>query len=160
MFIVSHFSVPFYSYFLTNRFVKSHDNNKSLFITSFLVGMTGIIPDLINFHLTLAARHNSISHTIWFPLLFFIICSGVILTIKTIRNSLIFWLPFAISTHLFLDGISGGIRLFFPHTSIIGKYYLMPAWWGITDICFFLLLIVTYRISFKENRMIKAEQYN
>ena len=159
MFIVTHFSIPFLSYFTANRYLRIHDSKKFLLLYSSIVGIAGVLPDLINIHITLTARHNSITHTLWSPLIIFFLCSMIVLRFKKIPRVLIFWIPFAISTHLFLDGISGGIKLLYPSPMIIGNNYINTSWWGISDACFLSLLLFIFRFYLRKPLQ-KAEQYN
>ena len=158
MFVVTHFSIPFFSYFTVNRYLKSNDDKKSLLIHSSIVGLTGITPDLISFHISLVARHNSIVHTVLSPLMTLCVCAVLVLLFKKIPRSFVFWLPFSILTHLFLDGLSIGIKLLYPSPLIVGDYYISPAWWGISDTCFLSLLYLLYKINHR-NPLQKAEQY-
>jgi len=159
MFVITHFSVPFFSYYVSNRYLKTHESNKSLFVNSCFVGLAGLIPDFTDIHISLTARQNSFSHTIWSPALVLILSTIAVLLIKRIPKAFIFWLPFAVLIHLFLDGISGGIKIFYPSHILVGKYFISPLWWGVSDACFLSLLYVTYKKTFNKYPH-KAEDYN
>ena len=158
MLVVTHFSIPFFSYLIAENGLKNLRNRRTILVQSCIVGVSGIIPDITNIHFTLSARHDSLSHTVWSPLVMFVLTIlATVFFFKSLK-SFIFWLPFAVSIHLFLDAISGGIRLFYPSSDIIGKYYISPALWGLSEVCFLLLLFVTYKYNFKNSPQ-KAEHY-
>jgi len=150
MFIVTHFSIPFYGHLLFYRHFSRERINTTPYIYSIIIGTAGILPDLTSIHISLAARHNALSHTIWAPL-FLATAVGILLLFqKNLAKSFLFWLPFAVVIHLFLDALSGGIRLFYPTVMIVGAYYIHPAWWGVFDTCFISLLLYTYRFLQKK----------
>lgn len=140
---VTHFAIPFYSYYLIDRRLNNRENKKECLIHSSIVGLTGLLPDLFSIHVTLSARHNSISHTILATLLTFLLCS-IFLFFKQIPNRYILWFPLAISMHLFLDSLSGGIKLLYPSESIFGSYILKTYMWVFSDVFFLSLLYLTY----------------
>ncbi len=160
MFIVTHYSIPFYSYYFCNRRLISHDTRKSLLIYASIAGLAGILPDLTNIHISLSARHNSLFHTIWGPLITLALTVLLLCSVKGLRKSLLFWIPFGAFIHLVLDGISGGIRLLYPSPQIFGTYYVAPQWWFVLDGCFLLLLCITYRFDAYKSRLQQAETYN
>ncbi len=158
MLAFTHFSIPFYSHFLPSRWLGTYGNKRSLCLHSCLIGIAGLLPDFFSIHVTLTARHNSLSHTILAPVIIAFICT-IFWLLKRIPGHFIFWLPFAVSTHLFLDAISGGIRLLYPDEYILGSYIIIPNLWVVCDVFFLLLFYATYRYNFK-NTAQKAEQYN
>ena len=46
MLIVTHFAIPFYSYYLTDRFLKKYKDKKELFLYSCVIGLAGLTPDI------------------------------------------------------------------------------------------------------------------
>jgi hypothetical protein len=157
MLVFAHFSVPFYSYYFTDRLLKNYKNERELFVYSSVVGFTGIIPDILGIHLTLASRHNSFSHTLLAPLIAFLV-SGLLVYFQQIPKRFLLWFPLAVSLHLFLDALSGGIRLFL-FGEIIGSNMIESYLWGFFEIFFFSLLIITYKHDMKKS-VKKAEYYN
>ncbi len=159
MLIFTHFSVPFFSYILTDKFLNKHDKNSKT-KHSIIAGTAGLIPDLLNIHATLTARQNSYSHTIWTVLLCILISLFVVIKFKNIHKSFIFWIPYAVTTHLFLDAISGGIKPLYPVNFLLGDYFIAPHLWIISDICFILILISMYKKQSRKNRVVNAEFFN
>lgn len=150
MLIITHFSVPFYSYFITSRCLNNSSDQNSVLLNSTIVGIVGLLPDLLNVHVTLSARHNSFSHTIWLPILIFFVYSIPCVIKETLPRRFIFWFPFAVLLHLFLDIVSGGVRFFYPSPSIIGKYLIPPHMWVLLDVFFLSLIVVTYKSCYKK----------
>ena len=157
MLVVAHFSVPFYSYYFTDRLLKKYKNERELFVYSSLVGFAGMSPDILGIHLTLSARYNSFSHTFLAPLTALLL-SVLLVYFQQIPKRFLLWFPLAVSTHLFLDALSGGIRLF-PSGGIIGNDMIATYLWGFFEIFFFSLLIITYKHDMKKS-VKKAEYYN
>ncbi len=157
MLIVTHFAVPFYSCYLTDRFLKKYKDKRKIFFYSCVVGLAGLTPDIFRIHLTLSARHNAFSHTAFFPLIALVISIIVVFFLK-LPKRFILWIPLGVITHLLLDTISGGIRLF-PSGNVIGNSMIKPSFWGFFEIFFFCLLTLTYKHDVRK-KVKKAEYYN
>jgi hypothetical protein len=157
MLIVTHFSVPFYSYYLTDRLLKKYKDKKKLFLYSCVVGLAGLTPDIFRAHLTLSSRYNAFSHTAFAPLIALVVSVLAVLFLQ-IPKRFLFWIPVAVTTHLLLDAVSGGIRLF-PSGEIIGNSMIKFSFWGFFEIFFFSLLVITYKHDIKKS-VKKAEYYN
>jgi len=81
-----------------------------------LVAASGVLPDLLNPHLSLAARFSSWSHNL-FAFGGFTAILLVMLWIKrprTLSSRLVMLMSLAYLGHLFLDGISGGVACLYP----------------------------------------------
>jgi hypothetical protein len=157
MLIVTHFAVPFYSYYLTDRFLKKYRNKKDLFLYSCVIGLAGLTPDIFRAHLTLQSRYNAFSHTVFAPMIALFVTMLAVFFVGMPKRFL-FWIPFGVTTHLLLDAISGGIRLF-PGGEIIGNSMIKFSFWGFFEIFFFSLLFITYKHDIR-NSVKKAEDYN
>jgi hypothetical protein len=157
MLIVTHFAVPFYSYYLTDRLRKKYKDKRELFLYSCIIGLAGLTPDIFRAHLTLSSRYNAFSHTAFFPLIALVISIIVVFFLR-LPKRFILWIPLGVMTHLLLDAISGGIRLF-PSGDIIGNNMIKLSSWGFFEIFFLSLLIITYRHDIRK-KVKKAEDYN
>jgi hypothetical protein len=104
-----------------------HTERRGFYREAGIVALGGALPDLVNPHLSLAARYASWSHTIYFLLGF-----GILLVLLSrlaperlpTRLALLAWL--AAGLHLFGDAASGGIALFQPLSPIIVR--TQPRW--------------------------------
>jgi hypothetical protein len=109
----------------------------------FLIGLAGGLPDILWPHFSLYQRMHSWTHTIWFLIG---LMPVVLLLAKWkiregyVKFSILFWL--AAMSHILLDGLSGGINLFFPIIKRIGTYYISYHTWVYYDITFVCLMIV------------------
>lgn len=105
-----------------------------------LIAIGGIFPDLFSIHLSLAARHSSMTHTIWFPIMLtpLFLIFGFRRFREFFFTGFIMWVGVAL--HLFCDMISGGIPLWGTENLIVGKYYVSPILWLPLD-CISLLIV-------------------
>jgi membrane-bound metal-dependent hydrolase YbcI (DUF457 family) len=115
------------------------------------IGVGGVLPDLLNPHLMLDARHGSWTHTAWF--LAGVAAAGV---------ALVRWAPRrlapcvaigcgAVVLHVLCDGISGGVRLFPPCESVTGDYFIPPRLWFHVD---FVVLLAAYLAHWDVRRVV------
>jgi len=102
-----------------------------------LIGVFGAAPDLLNPHLSLAARYTSWSHGLafWVALtLMLVICSAARRP-KPPSWHLTVWLAGAYLLHMVCDAISGGIAWGYPFTTeIIGVRLVPYIWWTPLDL--------------------------
>jgi hypothetical protein len=85
------------------------------------IGVAGALPDLLNPHISLAARLSSWTHTLWFILAIYpayAILSGMWYRRRWIL--LTHWLWLATIAHLAVDTISNGTRPLYPYGPVIG----------------------------------------
>lgn len=103
----------------------------------FAIGLAGALPDVINPHLSLAARYSSWSHTIWFLTGAYLLYMIVSRRWFGPRFSLMaWWMWGATVAHLAADTISNGTRPFYPYGPVI-SYSLIPSTrWLFSDILF------------------------
>lgn len=130
MFVPTHFSLPVIAAEAVNIFsVKKH--KKLLFnkIQILIIGICGVLPDVIDPHLFLEARYTSWTHTIWFFLGFLIITAPFLLKYRP----LIVMCWAAAGLHLLCDMVSGGIVLFYPWGKSMGSYFFSPVYWLLLD---------------------------
>ncbi len=118
-----------------------------------LVGIAGILPDILWPHFSIQGRYTSWTHTVWFLIaLFPVIWYLFKHTIKTgfLKITLFFWL--ATFIHIATDALSGGVSLFYPLGNVIGAYYIPYKYWIKSDITFILAGIIIIGIKIVLNR--------
>ncbi|MBB5350626.1 hypothetical protein HNR46_000854 [Haloferula luteola] len=105
------------------------------------IGIFGALPDLCSPHVSLDARHASLSHTCLFlGLLIFILAALTSFLHKgqRLRLAAACWL--ASFLHLAADAVSGGIPWLHPWSEdILGTFYIDPLWWIPSDIVFVVI---------------------
>ena len=113
-----------------------------------LVGVFGMMPDILAPHSSLESRQASLSHTVWFLL-------GTVLLLPLTRFisekasripvALACWLAYGL--HLAADAVSGGIAWLYPwKNDVIGRYWIEPQTWIWYDAGFILLVWFIYRV--------------
>lgn len=113
-----------------------------------VIGVFGAAPDLLNPHLSLAARYVSWSHGVSF-LLFLTMVLFVLGRFGKWKFPvhLIASLAGAYALHLFCDAIAGGIAWQYPFgRAVIGAYYISPTYWIPLDIGCILVCYVMFRL--------------
>lgn len=136
----AHFCIPLAVGGLLN--LKSvHQDRQFLFNRTTLLysSIFGILPDLVNPHFSLAARHQSWSHTLWFALgIAVVIYTFRLLTHKlTVQQAHLFVL--AVILHLIGDAVAGGIFPLGTAGPQLGAYYLKPIYWPAADVATYFL---------------------
>lgn len=101
-----------------------------------ILGIAGILPDLLSPHIWLDQRHSAYSHS----LVVLVIFSLISLLILRKNKGLATLSIAAYALHIFCDYISGGIPLLLPfNNEIYAQYWLLPPIdWVIADITLFL----------------------
>ena len=113
-----------------------------------VIGVFGILPDILSPHLSLESRYASWSHSIWF-------LAGLLLLLPLTRFiaerssrlpvALACW--FACLLHLAADAVSGGIAWLHPwRGDVLGHYWIEPQHWIWYDAGFILLVWFIYRV--------------
>lgn len=137
MYVGSHFAIPVIAATLVDL-GRLAVGRRRLFTNRelFLVGLFGVLPDLLSPHLRLSARLTSWSHTLWFaagalPVL--AVLFGRTRRAGRWRMTAFGWT--AILLHLLADAVSGGIAPLYPLTGFRWGWYLVP-WplWGEIDV--------------------------
>ncbi|MCW1886806.1 metal-dependent hydrolase [Luteolibacter flavescens] len=124
-----------------------------------LVGAFGALPDVCTPHISLADRHASWSHTVWF-LAGMAPFAAMVVTLFEKQGrwwlALACWL--AVLLHLIGDAVAGGIAPLYPwRTEVVGDYYIAVPDWMWYEIGFVLLTWVLVRFRpFCEARGIGA----
>lgn len=124
------------------------------------IGLCGAAPDLINPHLTLAARMSSWSHGLpaWGAMS--VLCLvAVPLSRGRWRWSLAVLGSLAYGLHLFCDAISGGINWLSPvGDAFWGDYWFPVVWWTPTDVVLVLGAYFVFRAipKWREARMARG----
>jgi membrane-bound metal-dependent hydrolase YbcI (DUF457 family) len=113
-----------------------------------LIGFFGFLPDILSPHISLEARHNSLSHTLWavlamallVPLTGFSIEKGSRLPV-----AIACWLAYIL--HLAADAISGGIAWLYPwRDEVVGRDFIPAVDWIWYDAGFIILVWAIYRV--------------
>lgn len=94
-----------------------------------LVGISGLLPDIMTPHISLQSRYTSWSHTLWFFLGFLVLCLAVAKWLPSDHRAAAHCCWFAVLLHLLCDMISGGIDLVQPFGSPVGDYYFPVRYW-------------------------------
>lgn len=141
---LTHALLPAIAAGIANKSYAPLDQRRGLFSSKeiFLIALLGAAPDLINPHITLAARLTSWSHSMVFfvPMALVLLIAPCI--IKKLRWRLVPWLIGAYALHLFCDFIAGGIAWAYPlKADFVGKYYISAIYWIPIDI---LLAVTSY----------------
>jgi membrane-bound metal-dependent hydrolase YbcI (DUF457 family) len=108
-----------------------------------LAGAFGILPDLCSLHFSLADRHISWSHSVWFLLGLAPLCAMLAYSfpkdeLPRWRVALLCWI--AAFLHIAVDAISGGVAWLYPwKPDVIGKYFIPFSQWIGWDAGFILL---------------------
>ena len=146
MYLSTHFMLPVIVARQRNLYYAKRKLNEP-FLTKhiLIIGLAGILPDLLSPHLWISERHTTYSHSLLALIIFSII------TVLLIRKNkaLILLLISAYALHLLADYISGGIPLLLPfNTEIFYQIWLLPPIdWIIADII--LLLVIYFQSWFR-----------
>jgi len=112
------------------------------------VGIFGAAPDLLNPHLSLAARYTSWSHGLpfWIALtIALLIAFRFYRTRLPLRLVICFSVAYAL--HLICDLIAGGLAFWYPFAPLVlGQYWVPPQWWAWIDASCVLIVYVLWRI--------------
>lgn len=86
-----------------------------------VVALAGVLPDVVNPHISLAARFGSWSHNVFaFAGFVTILLALLLLKLpKAISPRLFLLMSLAYATHLILDGISGGVACLYPASRLV-----------------------------------------
>jgi hypothetical protein len=109
---IAHASAPLLALAVYNKIKKVKNGEKIPSFWFIVIGIAGILPDLLKPHLS-ASERLGISHSIFFPLFFL----GFYLVLKSFKNKYgIYFLLFFWGTllHLILDMVTGVVFLFYP----------------------------------------------
>jgi len=109
------------------------------------IGAAGVLPDILWPHLSLASRHSSWTHTLWFLILLLPIV--LIVSKKLSPNN---WKVFSIFfvaaalIHIVLDGLAGGVSFLYPLGEVYGDYYIPWKAWFYSDLVFVTITAITF----------------
>ena len=113
-----------------------------------VIGIFGAAPDLLNPHLSLAARYASWSHGLffWALLTLGLVRYAVINRSKRSIWTTVAWLSGAYLLHMACDAISGGIAWAYPFgQQVIGARIVTHIWWTPLDIAGFVTAYLIFR---------------
>ncbi|MBN1766339.1 MAG: metal-dependent hydrolase [Sedimentisphaerales bacterium] len=145
MYMFAHLSFPVISYEIYARNTRRDAQRPGMHVLILaLVGLAGLLPDILNVHVYLHERMNSYSHSLWPVPVVFLAAIMLVLVFKKLPRVLLFFLPYAYLSHLFLDCISGGIKPFYPLGPIIGDYYIPSSSWRSIDCVFIVVLFIIF----------------
>jgi len=114
-----------------------------------VIGLFGALPDVLNPHLSLAARLSSWSHGLpfWGGLTVSLFLLSIIRR-SWIDPKLATVLSLAYLFHMICDAISGSINWLYPLGDFIwGDYYVDPIYWIPLDVVCFLITYYLFRIA-------------
>ncbi|MES2661378.1 MAG: metal-dependent hydrolase [Verrucomicrobiota bacterium] len=112
------------------------------------IGIAGALPDLLNPHLSLEARHTSWSH----GLPFWMLITAFFLALTRLKKLKLSWqlaaiLSFSYVFHMICDSISGGVDWLYPFGHLLlGNYFVDPVFWVPMDVVLFLITYYLFRI--------------
>ncbi|MEP2774388.1 MAG: metal-dependent hydrolase [Luteolibacter sp.] len=112
------------------------------------IGVGGALPDLINPHLSLAARMSSWSHGLPFWL---VLTAALLIAAYFSGRKFSLLLALACSAacllHIFCDAISGGVNFLYPFGAFVwGKYWVHPVLWIPLDVACLLICYYLFRL--------------
>lgn len=141
---ITHALLPVIAAAIANKSYNPPQTRRNIFTGKqiLLIGIAGAAPDLLNPHLSLAARYASWSHSLIFFIPLTIAIITLSLTTKKLKTTLALWLISAYALHLFCDAIAGGIAYAYPlNKNIIGSYIVEPTYWIPIDV---ICILTTY----------------
>ena len=112
------------------------------------IGIAGALPDLLNPHLSLAARHHSWSH----GLPFWLLITAFFFALTCVKKLKVSWqlaaiLSFSYVFHMICDTISGGVNWLYPFGHFqLGEYFVDPVYWVPLDVVTFLITYFLFRM--------------
>ncbi|HEY8933421.1 MAG TPA: metal-dependent hydrolase [Rariglobus sp.] len=111
-----------------------------------LVALSGALPDILSPHLSLDARYEASSHSLWALLGFILVVVMLAWRLPRIFTPTISILCVtAYAGHIACDAITGGVAFFFPFGGVQGGNYL-PYWlWITSDGLLLIYLYLVYR---------------
>lgn len=156
MTIVTHALAPVLVASTVNAFsLKFQQKNIFTLKQLIVIGLAGILPDILGIHFSLQGRYSSWTHTIWFAIGIYPVC--IFVARKFFRSQWILlthMLWFAVIFHLALDSKSGGIVLFYPFGDVVGDYLIGWDYWVRSDL---ILITVTILLAiwlvYKEKKL-------
>ena len=112
-----------------------------------LIGVAGALPDLLDPHLSLAARMQSWSHGLPFWAVFSVcVLLATFLSKGRFSSGFGLLVSAAYLLHLVCDGISGGINWLYPVSDMVwGRYWVHPLYWVPLDIVCLLVCYTLFR---------------
>ena len=120
-----------------------------------LIGIGGLLPDLITPHISLHARYTSWSHTAWFFLCFLVLCLMVAKCLPSRHQAATHFCWAAVLLHILCDMISGGVNLIPPFGHPVGDYYFPVRYWLHLDV---VTIIAAYLVCwYRRHRVKKLE---
>jgi hypothetical protein len=153
MFVVTHAAVPIIAYNIYSYFNIRKCDQTSIGLKIYsIIGLSGILPDILDPHIDLDARMKSWSHTVWFLVGFSII---LVISSKAVNIKLkyIIWVLFGVFAHDIFDAISGGISPLYPYQFVIGDYYIKSDYWITIDAVSFIFAIITTLVLISISQM-------
>ncbi len=102
-----------------------------------LIGLAGILPDVLWPHFSLHSRHNSWTHTLWFLIAVYLV---VLIASRRFApsNWKVFSALFVLGSflHILADGFAGGVSFLYPLGEVYGGKYIPWNTWLYSDIVF------------------------
>lgn len=124
-----------------------------------VIGVFGMLPDILSPHFSLESRQVSLSHTVWFLMGIFLLAPLVRLIPERgsrLPVAIACWIAYAL--HLAADAVSGGIAWLYPWRDVVlGRYWIEPQYWIWYDAGFILLVWFIYRVLPEIGRKVTSQ---
>jgi membrane-bound metal-dependent hydrolase YbcI (DUF457 family) len=144
MTVVSHFALPvIVAGFINLRAVRRSGQPVFGRLDMALIGLCGILPDLLTPHLSLMARYSSWSHTLWFFAAFLSLALALARLLAPRRRMVLRMCVGAVFLHILCDTVSGGVNLVPGLGRPLGDYYVSPRYWLWLDL---VALVAAYLV--------------
>ncbi len=119
---------------------------RDYYVAAGIVALSGLLPDILTPHISLAARFASWSHSIFAFAGFMVLVLVLALSApEGLPWRLALLASFAYLSHLFLDGIAGGVPGLYPLShAVFGMRLIRFHSWLYFDVVFLLLSCVVF----------------
>jgi hypothetical protein len=165
MFVITHALSPVIAVAAADAVVLEATGNRLFRRTQYVaIAISGALPDILNPHITLAARFASWSHTVLALVVF--IPVAIFIARRINREQFILsgiLMAAAYAFHLFCDAISGGIAWIYPFDpkAIVGSALVPFKYWLILDaVCFTLVGTLTLWLRRREMAIIQKTAFS
>jgi len=118
---------------------------REFYVSAGIVALSGVLPDIINPHISLAARYASWSHSVFALAGFTLVVLGLTAAMPKRFPLVVAALAcLAYLSHLLLDGISGGIAGLYPLSREIhgGRFIRFRSWLYFDAVLLFAAYVV------------------
>lgn len=117
------------------------------------IGISGMLPDVLDPHILLSDRLNSWTHTGWFMGLVTVICLGAARRVPAHHRPAFLLCCMAICLHIVSDLLSGGVALLPPFVGVVGDYYIPVRYWLHIDL---VTIVGAYLLCWRSRHLLRA----